>query len=199
MAVQNTYYKPPTTNSNTCIFTSCPVGDVPTSLLSHCYSPTGAVSVPLCLCYLVPSRGPGWYVVPLPGELWVTLNFPLNDIDFSLLFSHLYKLNLVTIQHSTPMKTNHLQRYSATWVNLTTSALSKKSQAHKSVDFPVWVHVYKEQRQAKLIDAVRNQISGNSGIGHKVLGARYIDVSEKFIMWYPHDICIFLDCATKTF
>lgn len=111
MAVQNTYYKPPTTNSNTCIFTSCPVGDVPTSLLSHCYSPTGAVSVPLCLCYLVPSRGPGWYVVPLPGELWVTLNFPLNDIDFSLLFSHLYKLNLVTIQHSTPMKTNHLQRF----------------------------------------------------------------------------------------
>ena len=143
-------------------------------------SPKDVVSVPLTLYCLVPacdklSCVPAWMpCLSFPGQLWVTLKFPFDDIDLSVLpLSCLYKLNASTIHCHTPLKMSNQQRYSTTWMNLTTAMLSIRSQAHKSRP-PVWFRVYKGQKQAKLTDAFRSQVSGYPGTGHEgVLGAGY--------------------------
>lgn len=117
----------------TCIFTSCPLGDVPTAVLPQAQSqfprplppgPVGHVALRSMPC------------LSFRRVLWVTLNCPFSGIGLSMLsLSHLYKLNLSTVQHYTPVKMYNLQRYSTTWVNLTITMLRKGSQAHKDTDF----------------------------------------------------------------
>lgn len=109
LGVQNSHYKPPTTNSNICSQFLPNRGLPHSSYLPHCHPPEGIVSVPLSLDCLVPGCdkvlwGPIWCAVPLISRRTVTLNFSINDIDLSISsLSHPYEVNPSTILHSTPL------------------------------------------------------------------------------------------------
>ena len=60
-----------------------------------------------------------------------------------------------------------------TWMDLTTSKLSERSQEEHKSRPPVWFYANKGQKQARRIAAFRSQVSGCPGTGHRVLCAGY--------------------------